>query len=986
MINFTRLFDSSPMDSAKLRILAASLEGELHYDSAMRALYATDASVYRELPLGVAFPAHAQDLLQLVAFARAEGISLIPRAAGTSLAGQCVGAGLVVDVSRHFTHVVEVNPDGNWVKVQPGVVRDELNHLLKSYGLFFAPETSTANRAMVGGMVGNNSCGANSIVYGTTRDHILEAEAILSDGSFVTFKAISPEEFHQKRQLTTLEGALYRQIWDELSQPAVQQAIRHGFPRPEVSRRNTGYAVDVLLESNVFTPGGPDFNFCKLLAGSEGTLALLTEVKLHVDPLPAPVAGLICAQFDSMEATLSAVLSAMTHNPTAVELMDKIVMDCTKGHRQYEQYRFFLEGDPAAVLVIEVRGNTQEEVNSQLDLIEADLRATGLGYAFPRVMGTDMKKVWDLRKAGLGLLSNVPGDAKPVAVIEDTAVVLADLPAYISEFSRMMAGFGQESVYYAHAGAGELHLRPILDLKKKEDRVLFREIASSTADLVKKYRGSLSGEHGDGRVRAEFIPKMIGEENYQLLRRLKYTWDPQGMFNPGKIVDAPPMDVSLRYDEGQKTRQFDTLMDFSDTDGILLAAEKCNGSGDCRKTHLAGGTMCPSYMATRSEKDTTRARANILREVLTRSNDENPFARPEIYEVMDLCLSCKGCASECPSNVNVATLKAEFLHQYYKTHGVPVRARAIANIARLNRLGMIAPGVTNFVLRNPAVSGLLKGVLGVAKERALPTVYRYSLRKWFKKEGHKTQPAKPQAEVFFFADEFTDLNDVAIGKKAILLLQRLGYKVDIPPHVDSGRAQLSKGLLTDAKALAIRNVELLSGLVTKEKPMVGVEPSAILGFRDEFPRLVTPALREAAKALGNHALYFDEFIAREVKAGRITKKAFSDQPRNVKLHGHCHQKALSSVQDSVTALSLPENYKVTQIPSGCCGMAGSFGYEKEHYKVSQQVGELVLFPAVRSANGQDIVAAPGTSCRHQIVEGTGRRALHPAEVLFDALL
>ncbi len=986
-INFTKIKINRTVtiSAEKLNILAASLAGDLFADDMMRTLYATDASVYREMPLCVTMPRHEEDLLQLIAFANQEGLSLIPRAAGTSLAGQCVGQGIVVDVSKYFTQVLEVNPEQNWVILQPGVVRDELNHLLKPYKLFFGPETSTANRAMVGGMVGNNSCGANSIVYGTTRDHVMEVKAFLSDGSQAHFREVTPDEFHQKRQQSTLEGRLYQQVFDTLASPENAAQIREGFPRKEVHRRNTGYAIDVLLESNIFTPGGPNFNFCKLLAGSEGTLAFTYEIKLHVDPLPPAVGGLICAQFSSLAESLEAVLAAMKHQPFAVELMDKIVMDCTKGHIQYEKYRFFMEGDPQAVLVIEARADNLQEVERQLEVIEREIRSTGLGYAFPRVFGPDMKKVWDLRKAGLGLLSNIPGDAKPVAVIEDTAVVLEELPAYIREFSAMMAGFGQRSVYYAHAGAGELHLRPILDLKKKADRAAFREIASSTADLVKKYRGSLSGEHGDGRVRAEFIPKMVGAANYELLRELKHTWDPKAIFNPGKIVDAPPMDVSLRYDEGQETRQFDTLMDFGDTDGILRAAEKCNGSGDCRKTHLAGGTMCPSYMATRSEKDTTRARANILREVLTRSNDENPFARKEIYEVMDLCLSCKGCASECPSNVNVATLKAEFLYQYYKKHGVPLRSMAIANIARLNRLGGLVPGLTNFVLTNPATSGLLKRSLGVAADRSLPTIHKTTLRKWFSKSGQGFQPEKPIGEVWFFADEFTDLNDVEAGKKALKLLMALGYRVEIPQHVDSGRAQISKGMLKDAQKMAIRNVELLSPIVSAERPIVGLEPSAILGFRDEFPRMVPANMQEKAKALGKNALYIDEFIAREIKAGRITADKFTDEPRKVKLHGHCHQKALSAIGDSVQSLSLPVNYTVEVIPSGCCGMAGSFGYEKEHFALSQQVGEMVLFPAVRAATREEFIAAPGTSCRHQVMDGTGRRAFHPAELLFDAL-
>ncbi|MEL7530406.1 MAG: FAD-linked oxidase C-terminal domain-containing protein [Bacteroidota bacterium] len=967
----------------KLKILRASLDGELFFDHTMRALYATDASVYRELPLAVAMPRNLDDLKQLVHFAKHEGTSLIPRAAGTSLAGQCVGSGIVVDVSKHFTDILEVNAEQGWVRVQPGVVRDELNLFLKPHGLFFGPNTSTSNRAMIGGMVGNNSCGSYSIVYGTTRDHILELHAVLSDGSEVVFAELSPQAFAAKCEQADLEGQLYRHLKEELSQPIQQAEIRAQFPDSSLHRRNTGYAVDILLESNAFTEGGPKFDMCKLIAGSEGTLALITEIKLHCDPLPPSTTGLICVHFESVDESLKAVIAAMKFEPRAVELMDKIVMDCTKENLLYQNHRFFIEGDPEAVLVIEVGGETEAIIEAKLDDIQSAMQEARMGYAFPRVFEAErIKKVWALRSAGLGLLANVPGDAKPVAVIEDTAVPLADLPNYIKEFAGIMEGFGQRAVYYAHAGAGELHLRPILDLKNSRDRQHFREIGHASAELVKKYKGSLSGEHGDGRVRAEFLPIMIGDRNYALLNRLKNQWDPHHIFNPGKIVDAPPMDASLRYEADQKTRAFDTVLDFSDTDGILRAAEKCNGSGDCRKTHLFGGTMCPSYQATRSEKDTTRARANILREILTRSEDANPFASEEIKEVMDLCLSCKGCASECPSNVNVALLKTEFQYQYHKKHGVPLRTRAIANISRLNRLAMIWPGLSNFMLKRVP---LLKKMMGVAPERSLPLLHKQSLKSWYRKNRSSLEQGE-KGKVYFFADEFTNFNDVPIGIKAIQLLNRLGYAVILPDHVESGRAYLSKGLLDEAKKLAIDNFRLLRDLVTEETPILGLEPSGILSFRDEYPRLVAQKDRAAARQLGQNAMMVEEFLMREVAAGRIEANAFTEASAEVKLHGHCHQKALSSVAFSEELLSLPANYQVSVIPSGCCGMAGSFGYEKEHYPLSMQIGELVVFPEVRAAEQTTIIAAPGTSCRHQIFDGTGKTAKHPVEILWEALL
>ncbi len=964
----------------KLRILAASLDGELYTDHAMRVLYATDASVYRELPLAVAHPKHKDDLVQLVHFARNEGISLIPRTAGTSLAGQCVGPGLVVDMSRYLTRILEINAAEGWVRVEPGVIRDDLNKALKPHGLFFGPNTSTANRAMIGGMVGNNSCGSYSIVYGSTREHTLEVEAVLSDGSLARFGELTQEGWEEKCQLPGLEGDIYRQIREELSNPDTAAEILREFPRPEITRRNTGYAVDLLLRSEAFQPGGEPFNFCKLLAGSEGTLAMFTEIRLHCDPLPPAVTGLVAAHFRDVVESLRAVQAVMPFQPRAVELMDHIILDCTRGQKLYEPYRYFVEGDPGAILVIEAGGNSREEVEAQLDAMTAAMKAGGWGYAFPKIWGDNIAKAWALRAAGLGLLSNIPGDRKAVAVIEDTAVTIDDLPQYIEEFSKMMAGHGQSSVYYAHAGAGEIHLRPILDLKDPGDRRLFRTIATDMAHLIKKYNGSLSGEHGDGRVRGEFIPLMVGEKNYQLLRRIKSTWDPTYLFNPGKIVDAPPMDTFLRYEKGQEKKTFDTIFDFSDSDGILAAAEKCNGSGDCRKTHLSGGSMCPSYMATRNEKDTTRARANILREILTRSKEENPFASKEIYEVMDLCLSCKGCASECPSNVDVATLKAEFLYQHYKTHGVPLRATAIANIGKLHALGSQVPGLSRFFLENPLTSGLLKKVLNIAPQRSLPAPVK-SLRSWYRRQEARLAAPGKRGNLYFFFDEFTNYQDVEVGKKAIELLHRLGYGVKAVDHAESGRAYLSKGLLKEARRMAMYNVHTFQPLVSAEVPLVGLEPSAILGFRDEYPRLVIPENRDLARKLAAHCFTIEEFLAKEAEAGHIGPDDFTSEPRQILLHGHCHQKALSAVSFTEKLLRLPQNYQVQTIPSGCCGMAGSFGYEAEHYDLSMKVGELVLFPAVRQANDTTLIVAPGTSCRHQIWDGTRRKALHPVEVL-----
>jgi FAD/FMN-containing dehydrogenase/Fe-S oxidoreductase len=972
--------------NAQLQQLQAQLDGELYYDKMMRHLYATDASVYRELPLAVALPMHAEDIRKLVTFANENGTSLIPRAAGTSLAGQCVGDGIVVDVSKYMNRILEINAEEGWVRVEPGVIRDELNHVLKEYGFFFGPNTSTANRAMIGGMVGNNSCGTTSIVYGSTRDHVQELEVVLSDGSTAVFHELDEAGFRQKLDTEGLEGDLYRHLNQTLSVPERQAAIREAFPKASIERRNTGYAVDLLIEQQPFDEAGRPFNFCELLCGSEGTLAFTTAIKIHVDPLPKPKEVVVCAHFNSIPESLEAVLVAMSFQPSACELMDKIILDLTKQNIEQKKNRFFVEGDPAGILMVEFRGDTFEEARDQGKAMIAALQEAGLGYAYPIVEAPKTKQAWDLRKAGLGLLANIPGDAKPVACIEDTAVDIKDLPAYIKEFDQLMANFGQQAVYYAHAGAGELHLRPILDLKKAEGQRLFYEITKAVAELVKKYKGSLSGEHGDGRVRAEFIPLMIGEYNYEYLRQIKQTWDPKGIFNPGKIVDAPPMKSSLRYEAEQPTPVHDTVYDFSEAGGILRAAERCNGSGDCRKLNFSGGTMCPSYRATRDEKDTTRGRANILREFLTMNVHENPFDHPEIYQAMDLCLACKGCTAECPSNVDMTTLKSEFLYQYQKANGVPLRSRAFANIGRINSLAIRVPALSNFALTNPVLSGLAKSVLGVAPGRSLPTVHNISLRRWVRKHADKLKPqGQPLGAVYLFIDEFTNYNDTSIGIKAVELLSRLGYEVRCVDHGESGRAHMSKGLLEEARKLALENVSAFKDLVSAKTPLIGIEPSAILSFRDEYPKLVSKDLQEAAKTLGENALMVEEFLMREVEAGRLSDSAFTTEPRQVLLHGHCHQKALAGIEPSAFILNLPRNYTVETIPSGCCGMAGSFGYEKEHYELSMTVGEQVLFPAVREASTEHIIAAPGTSCRHQIKDGTKREALHPVEVLWGAL-
>jgi len=972
------------MNFSNLDILEKSLEGDIKHDKITTTIYATDASVYKQEPSAVAWPKSVSDIRKILDFARENKTSVTLRAGGTSLAGQVVSSGIIVDISRYMNRILEINKEEMWVRVQPGVVLDELNLKLKEKGLFFGPETSTSNRCNLGGMVGNNACGSHSVVYGSTRDHTIEITTLLSDGSEAIFGPLTKEDFKNKCQLKNLEGDIYRNIEKILGDKINQENIRSGYPDPIVHRRNTGYAIDQLLDSEVFDEkSNLKFNFSKLLTGSEGTLAVTTEIKLNVVPLPPVNKALVCVHLNKRNDAFKANLIALRYKPSAVEMMDNRILKLTEDNASQRNNRFFLEGNPAAILIVEfVREKPGDIDLAASSLIEA-LKSANFGYAYPVVKGKDISKVWDLRKAGLGVLANMKGDPKPVTLMEDTAISVEVLPAYMDEIEVLLAKYGKDAVFHAHIGTGELHIRPILNLKDTEDVKLFRKIGLETAHLVKKYRGSLSGEHGDGRLRGEFIPIILGEYNYKLLKQVKECWDPHGILNPGKITDTPPMDTSLRYIPGMPTREIETIYDFSSSDGLIRAAERCNGTADSRKSAIIGGTMCPSFMATSDEYKSTRARANILREFLSKEGD--PWNHREIYEILDLCLGCKGCKSECPSSVDVAKMKSEFLQHWYDIHGIPLRTRLIAYISEINRIGTIAPSIFNFFLRNKLTSGAVKGLTGFASKRSIPLLYSTTLRKWCNKNLPKINPVNPIGTVCLFIDEFSNFNDTETGIASVRLLTSLNYKVVTAGHGVSARTFLSKGLVRTAKKIIRKNILALQGIINDELPLIGIEPSAILGFRDEYPELAGADLKASAEKIGANSFMVDEFIAKEFKAGRIDSSIFVDETLNILLHGHCQQKAIASTVSTIEMLSIPKNYTVKEIPSGCCGMAGSFGYEKEHFELSNKVGELVLFPDIRKADSNTIISAPGTSCRHHIKDGTGRVALHPAVVLFNAL-
>lgn len=963
-------------------ILKSQLEGDTYTDQVQKILYATDASSYREIPEAVCKPKNKEDIRKIIRFANQHGKSIIPRGAGTSLAGQVVGSGIVTDVSKYMNRILAFDANEKWVDVEPGVVLAELNRFLAKHQLQFGPETSTANRCTMGGMLGNNSCGLRSLIYGSVREHVIEADAFLADGSEVTFRSLNNDEFTEKCQQNKnpLEAALYSHIHTILSDQQNQQSIRYEFPDPRVKRRNNGYALDALLDSAPFSPEGEKFNFCKLLAGSEGTLAFVTRIRLQLVPLLPPHTGLVCAHFNSLNEAFDGNLIALRHQPNTIELMDDIIMNCTKENIEQRKNRFFIEGDPKAMLMIEFSANSEDEIRQKTQALEQDLRASKLGYSFPLVTGAaNIKKVWALRTAGLGLLSNIPGDKRSTTVIEDTAVAPELLAAYMAEFQQLLDRLGLQCVFYAHIATGEIHLRPLLNLKDEADVNLYHQLAREVAALVKKYRGSLSGEHGDGRLRGEFIPFMLGEHNYQLIKELKQTWDPKNIFNPGKIIDTPPITENLRFLVGKTDSVIPTISDFSYDQGILRAVEKCNGSADCRKSSIIGGSMCPSFMATRDEENSTRGRANILREYLTRSTQSNRYNHEEIAQVMDLCLSCKACKSECPSNVDMARYKAEFLQHYHDANGIPLRTWLIARLPLLYRMGMPFRPLVNILSK----SAIIKKAIGFDPRRTIPPLSKLSLRKWYGKGNSNID--FPNGKVYLFADEFTNYTESEIGIKAILLLNKLGYAVQIPPVKESGRTCISKGLLRKARKIANNNILILNKIITKEHALIGIEPSAILSFRDEYPDLVSRELSAPAKRIAGNALLFEEFICREIERGKIKAEQFSEETRIIKLHGHCQQKAVASTLPTKKMLEIPSNFTVNEIASGCCGMAGSFGYEKEHYELSMKIGELSLFPEVRQTPAEMLIAAPGTSCRHHIEEATGKKVLHPIEILYNAL-
>ena len=1005
----------------------------IHTDPLHRIAYATDASAYREVPQGVTFPENEQDIVYLIEEAQKRHTHLIPRAGGTSIAGQVVGNGIVVDISKHFKKILEINAEERWARVQPGVVLDELNLALEPYGLFFSPETSTSNRCCIGGMFGNNSCGSHSLIYGSTRHHVLEARGVLCDGNVEVFKTYTikalEERFGQRfweTESDTLIQRIYTQLIRWALDERIVQLIEDNYPDKTLRRRSCGYAIDEVIEDlhNTAKPlEERTINLCQVLAGSEGTLAFITEIKVDLDPLPPKEKMVVCAHCNTLQKSFLGNLVALKYHPSAVELMDCNILELSKENAEQQKNRFFVQGDPAAILIIELRGETKAEIDAIADQMEQALMQNDeqLVYACSRVYGNEISKVWSLRKAGLGLLTGMKGDAKPIGVIEDTAVTPEKLPDYMADFAQMLENLGLSCVYHAHISTGELHLRPIINIKEAEGVEKFRKVAYETALLVKKYKGSLSGEHGDGRLRGEFIQLLYGDEVYALMQDLKRCWDPEQVFNLHKIVDTLPMDSMLRFEvdqqyaiekelaEGKTYYNWKAAFDECKVEGatgarnqlhaLMCSIEQCNGAGDCRKSNLIGGTLCPAFKVSGDETKATRARANVLREILTRGwgseaftqalhKDKSILKSEELAEVLDSCLACKGCHSECPSNVDMTRLRSEILQHKYDISGMPLRSFAVSWMATVEKFGHLVWPFYNLFASWKLSSNIIKRVIKFSTERDIPTLSRLTMCQAVQLEQWLHPVKASKGKVWLFADEFTNFQEAELGLTFAKLLMRLGYEVKIPKHVESGRAAISKGNLKLAKRFALKNVNLLKDKVSAQTPLVGIEPSCILSFRDEYPDLVPAEQRKPAQNLGRNALLFDEFIMREVNAGRITTEDFKTDAVDIWLHGHCHQKALVGTEKTVQAFKLLAGAKVHVIPSGCCGMAGSFGYEKEHYQTSLAIGEMVLFPTIRKAVANTdgvvptIVSAPGTSCRQQILDGTGVHAVHPIEILY----
>jgi FAD/FMN-containing dehydrogenase/Fe-S oxidoreductase len=946
------------------RELRRAVEGDVRFDPYSRLLYSTDASMYQMEPIGVVIPRHAGDVQAVLELANRENVAVLPRGGGTSLTGQTVNRAVVVDFSRWMQGVLEVNREEMWARVQPGVVQDELNAHVRPLGLLFGPDTSTSNRATIGGMLGNNSGGSHSIAYGLTVEHVIEITALLADGSRAVFGEVTPEAFRAKMRASGLEGQIYREVARIRDQHGPE--IRRRYPKHW--RRVCGYNLDELCKDR-------PLNMARLVVGSEGTLLTIVEAKMRLVPRPKATAVDVIHYRDIQEA-LESSQAILETGPYAVELTDKMILDLARGNIEQSKRMGFVQGDPGAILIVEYAGDTPAEVRAKVEALEARRAAAGFGYAAHIALdAAEQQSIWKLRKAGLGLLLGTRGEAKPIAFVEDTAVDPAHLPVFVPRFKEIMAKHGVEGAYYGHCSVGCLHIRPVVNLKTARGLEQVRGIADEIFDLVLEYGGAISSEHGDGRARSPFLERVYGPAVFQAFREFKSAFDPKGLMNPGNIVASPGVTQHLRYGTEYKTWEPRTSLDFSAQGGFAAAVEMCNGVGVCRKS--LEGTMCPSYMATRDEEHSTRGRANALRAVLSGKVPPADFTGKRLYQVMDLCIECKGCKAECPSNVDMAKMKYEFLYHYYKANGLPLRNRIFGHIGSLSWWGSKLAPLSNWLAASAPNRWLMDRLLGIDRRRPLPAFARETFTDWF--DRRRPPPAAPRGSVVLFHDTFVTYNAPEIGRAAVELLEAAGYRVELVDRKCCGRPLISKGMLDEAREHARWNVERLQPWVARGVAVVGLEPSCLLTLRDEWVDLLrTDEAREVARS----SFLLEEFLLRERARGLDLR--FKPGPRRALLHGHCHQKALVGTAPTVAALAWA-GYEVSEVDSGCCGMAGSFGFEKEHYDISVTLGNRRLAPAVQAAAADTEIVAPGISCRQQIEHLSGRRPRHPAQLLRDSL-
>jgi FAD/FMN-containing dehydrogenase/Fe-S oxidoreductase len=951
------------------RQLRKQLRGEVRFDRTSRRLYSTDASIYQIEPLGVVLPRTVEDIVLTVQLAGEMRIPITARGGGTSLSGQSIGPGIVIDCSKYLNRILDVDVAGHSARVQPGMILEQLNRALAPQGLQFGPEVSTANRANLGGMIGNNSAGARSIVYGMTCDHLRRLSAVLSDGTQTEFTSLSLPEWERRAATASFEGSLYAKVARVILD--IPDEIQRRFPA--IPRRVSGYNLDRLARALTGGNGAPLVGLQHLIAGSEGTLAIVTEADLNLVDRPK-ARGLLVPHFSSLGAALDILADCLELQPSAVELIDKMLIDLARANRTYREMMSAVVGRPAALLMVEFTSNNEREVLDRIERLTRKLRgAMGLTALVPALNPAARDPLWNLRTAAAALLYALPGEGKPIAFVEDAAVAPQKLPEFAGRFKELLHHHGTDGSFYGHASVGCLHIRPVLNLKDPADVDRMRQITDDVTSLVLEFGGALSGEHGDGLARSEWNRKMFGPKVYEAFRKIKGAFDPNSVLNPGKIVDAPAMTENLRYGPGYKPFEPETLFDYSQDDGFVRSVELCNGSGVCRK--LQGGNMCPSFRATREEQHSTRARANILRLALTSPQPLKSLRSQATHDVLDLCLMCKACKSECPSHVDLAKLKAEFLQIYYADRPRPLGHQLLARIHQVNRLGSRFAASVNWLQKRASARWLLEKATGIDRRRSLPRLHGRHFRRWFARHVPAAS-AGSRGRVILLDDCFNTFQDPAIGQAAVRVLERAGYKIDLADLTCCCRPMISKGFLAESRSLIQSQATALSRRLDDDTPILGLEPSCVLTLVDEWPELLPgPATKRIARA----AELAESWLAAEVNAGRC-KLPLEPRMEKCLLHGHCHQKAVCGTGGTVAALQLIPRIAIEILDAGCCGMAGSFGYEKEHYDLSVAIANLELLPAL-AAQPDALVVAPGTSCRHQIHDLAHRKALHPLELI-----